>query len=100
MLALIVAMSAFFTVAGLSIVAAESLESSETAAAEFALAITIAAALTLVSVMGMRSTRTENGNPYNLPPVNAYHLGKSLTPWQAASDLICVRYCDRCGNRL
>jgi NADH:ubiquinone oxidoreductase subunit K len=100
-LALIVVISVILTVGGLFIVAAEPLGSPRTAAAEFPLAITVAAALTLVTLGVMtvlrrrRQTRTGNRNQYTLRKVNF-----GAVPWQGAQDAFEAIYCDKCGNRL
>ena len=104
-------MSAILIVGGFSIVAAEPLGSTRTAAAEFPLAITVAAALTLVTVdvmtvlRGRRQTRTENRNQYTPQQLNAGVLSNGFVvlqnlPWQGADAEFARRYCDRCGNRL
>lgn len=75
---------------------AEPLGFMRTAGAEFPLAITIAAALTLVTVevvtvlRGRRQTRTENAGAFS----------NGLMPWQGGQVVFAARYCDRCGNRL
>jgi hypothetical protein len=98
--------SVILTVGALSVVAVEPLGFNWTAAAEFPLAITIVAALTLVTVdvatvlRGKRQTRTENRDPYNLQAVNADAFSNGLMSWQGGQAAFAARYCDRCGNRL
>jgi hypothetical protein len=102
-----VTMSVIFIVGGLAVVAAEYSGTAMTAAAEFMLAITVASALTLVTVgvvtisKRRRETRTENGNPHNPQSFHPDGLGNdSKWLWHSGQGAFSVRYCDKCGNRV